>query len=130
MTVRTKSWLERTREGCVFCRMIDTGHGRPTDWEQHGQKLYSFTPLNPVTPGHRLFIPHRHEPSANMSPVLTGELFQEAAQWGARRHEQFNLIINSGKHATQTVFHLHAHYVPRAEGDGLALPWTGQNHEA
>lgn len=24
---------------------------------------------------------------------------------------------------------LHVHYVPRREGDGLALPWTGQGQE-
>jgi diadenosine tetraphosphate (Ap4A) HIT family hydrolase len=37
-----------------------------------------------------------------------------------------NFITSAGRDATQTVFHLHIHIVPRHAGDGLALPWTGQ----
>jgi histidine triad (HIT) family protein len=37
-----------------------------------------------------------------------------------------NIITSVGAEATQTVFHLHLHVVPRRFGDGLALPWTGQ----
>lgn len=41
-------------------------------------------------------------------------------------HEAANLITSRGGAATQTVFHLHVHVVPREAGDGLALPWTPQ----
>ena len=34
-----------------------------------------------------------------------------------------NLITSRGRAATQSVFHLHLHLVPRADNDGLALPW-------
>ena len=37
-----------------------------------------------------------------------------------------NLITSIGAAATQTVFHLHVHVVPRHEGDGLLLPWSNQ----
>lgn len=50
-----KTWLQRTRESCVFCRMVDGRQERPADWVDHG-KTVSFTPLDPVTPGHRLFV--------------------------------------------------------------------------
>lgn len=40
--------------------------------------------------------------------------------------DDFNLITSSGRWATQTVKHLHIHYVPRRKDDGLTLPWTGQ----
>lgn len=35
-----------------------------------------------------------------------------------------NIITSRGSAATQTVYHLHLHVVPRREGDGLGLPWT------
>jgi histidine triad (HIT) family protein len=39
---------------------------------------------------------------------------------------QYNFITSAGKAATQSVMHLHIHIVPRQEGDGLLLPWSGQ----
>ncbi|MFI0712504.1 HIT domain-containing protein [Streptomyces inhibens] len=35
-----------------------------------------------------------------------------------------NVITSRGPSATQTIRHLHIHLVPRADGDGLLLPWT------
>lgn len=40
--------------------------------------------------------------------------------------ESANFITSAGPAATQSVFHLHVHLVPRFEDDGLILPWTGQ----
>jgi hypothetical protein len=40
-----------------------------------------------------------------------------------------NLITSVGADATQSVRHLHIHVVPRREGDGLMLPWSGQLQE-
>jgi len=39
---------------------------------------------------------------------------------------QANIITSIGSAATQTVMHAHIHIVPRAEGDGLKLPWADQ----
>jgi histidine triad (HIT) family protein len=38
-----------------------------------------------------------------------------------------NLSTSKGEAATQSVFHLHVHVVPRQEGDRLPLPWTPQH---
>jgi diadenosine tetraphosphate (Ap4A) HIT family hydrolase len=40
---------------------------------------------------------------------------------------QANIITSIGPAASQTVMHTHLHIVPRTEGDGLHLPWTGQH---
>ncbi len=105
--------------GCVFCEL--------PMWAFHaGDPVLNIEPLNPVVPGHRIFIPRAHVIRADTAPDTTGMVFAEAARWGARRGEDFNLITNAGRAATQSVDHLHIHYVPRREDDGLALPWTGQ----
>ena len=49
-----------------------------------------------------------------------------AARWAEGQEDDFNLITSSGPAATQTIPHIHVHYVPRWPGDGLHLPWTGQ----
>lgn len=107
---------------CVFCLVLENGL-----YVGHDRRVVSFTPLNPVTEGHRLFIHALHSVDARHEPWLTGVVFEVAAQWGRDQvTESFNLITSAGYEATQTVRHLHVHYVPRREGDGLHLPWTGQ----
>lgn len=103
-------------------RQITFDADRPVMW---------FEPLNAVTPGHMLFVPAAHiehgdEFSRDWAGVLT-----EAAYAYAHRVAHaagFNLILNAGAAATQTIDHIHLHYVPRRDGDGLPLPWTGQEN--
>lgn len=111
-----------TQEGCVFCGRYLAGEYLRTE----ASTVMRFEPLNPVTAGHMLFMPKVHVADAAERPYLTARVFEEAAVWGQNRSEQFNLITSAGADATQTVRHLHVHYVPREHGDGLTLPWTGQ----
>lgn len=106
--------------GCPFCGRID-GHA----YDAGDQWSVTFEPLNPVVPGHRLFVPRVHVADALERPDVTGHVMRYAAQWAAgHRMNPCNLITSAGREATQTVFHLHIHVVPRRDGDGLALPWT------
>lgn len=77
----------------------------------------------PVSPGHTLIVPRRHIPSALEA---TSEEF--AAIWsllmeartGIERElkpDGFNIGINDGRAAGQTVMHLHVHLIPRYAGD-------------
>jgi diadenosine tetraphosphate (Ap4A) HIT family hydrolase len=88
--------------------------------------VYKFEPLNPVVPGHRLFIPRAHIANAGESPITAGAVFSAASAYAHKVGGDYNLITSRGRSATQSVFHLHIHYVPREEGDGLSLPWTEQ----
>lgn len=111
---------------CPFCKIID-GDTKATGLKYHAhESVLSFVPLNPVTLGHRLFVPAYHASDAAEVPRVTGEVFAAAAAYAAKQPEDFNLIVNNGPAASQTVYHLHVHYVPRRRDDGLALPWTGQ----
>lgn len=107
---------------CVFCQKIGLGEAvRDT------HSVYSFTPLNPVTEGHRLFVPEAHvEHGDERAPIRTSLAIEAAHTYAQAMGEDFNLITSSGPSATQTIPHIHIHYVPRRPGDGLTLPWTGQ----
>jgi histidine triad (HIT) family protein len=82
-----------------------------------------------VAPGHLLVVPRVHVADATTDPEVTAEVFAAAAEL-ARDLRPCNLITSCGEAATQSVFHLHVHLVPRREGDGLALPWTGTGKPA
>ena len=111
---------------CVFCEILYGAAPAKTVYD--GIATLGIKPLNPVTEGHVLFIPRKHVRDAAEDPGVTSSTFNDAA-WYAQMLRQregldFNLITNAGPAATQTVFHLHVHVVPRREGDGLRLPWT------
>lgn len=110
--------------GCPFCQRITAGE-YDHDLSPHGLQAV-FEPLNPVTPGHLLVVPWVHVESAAADPHVAGEVLGYAARVVQHFGIQANIITSVGPDATQSVFHLHAHIVPRRAGDGLALPWTGQ----
>jgi histidine triad (HIT) family protein len=109
---------------CPFCARIAAGE-YADDMSLPGE-VAVFEPLNPVTPGHLLVVPFRHVKDATAAPHVTGYVMEHAGRLLANLGYQANIITSVGPDASQSVFHLHAHIVPRREGDGLALPWTGQ----
>jgi diadenosine tetraphosphate (Ap4A) HIT family hydrolase len=77
----------------------------------------------PITPGHSLIIPRRHfgsffEATAEERTALLS-LLDEAHAEAARAFSPhgFNIGINDGAAAGQTVPHLHIHLIPRRLGD-------------
>jgi len=106
---------------CVFCDIL-AGEAPATivrSWEY----AIALVPLNPVTEGHTLVIPDDHVRDVTENPEVSALTMQAAAEYAAEVGP-CNVITSAGREATQTVFHLHLHVIPRREGDGLALPWT------
>ena len=71
----------------------------------------------PVTEGHLLFIPKSRERRANITIC-----FEYAYDWGVRgirdyKWEGFNVGINNGVAAGQSVMWPHVHLIPRRKGD-------------
>ena len=78
----------------------------------------------PVTPLHSLVIPQRHvadffgltpeerEACAELLHQLRNDILKEDAQV-----EGFNIGMNAGQVAGQTIFHSHIHLIPRRQGD-------------
>lgn len=107
---------------CPFCE-INTGRA-PATFVHEWSDTIAIIPLNPVVDGHTLVIPKRHVTDFADDPDVTGATARRTAQL-CRDLDlvHANLITSRGVHATQSVFHLHLHLVPRAANDGLALPW-------
>jgi histidine triad (HIT) family protein len=108
---------------CPFCKII--ARQAPAIFVNTWSDAIAIRPLRPVTPGHVLVIPMRHVRDAGVDPVITGLTMRRAAELMAKLPHA-NLITSRGDLATQTVFHLHVHVIPRVAGDGLHLPWTLQ----
>jgi diadenosine tetraphosphate (Ap4A) HIT family hydrolase len=77
----------------------------------------------PVSPGHALLIPRKHvadwfdaDPATQLALISALPMAREAI---ASHHspDGFNIGINAGKAAGQTIFHLHVHLIPRYNGD-------------
>jgi histidine triad (HIT) family protein len=81
------------------------------------------------TDGHILVLPRAHVADFAADPMVTAATMARAAQLAARLATDttdFNIITSKGAAATQTVWHLHVHLIPRRSGDGLALPWNNE----
>ena len=79
-----------------------------------------FPSLFPVSEGHCLIIPSRHVTNWSDLTVL-----EEGGMWGRARSvmarfdnaDGFNLGVNLGEAAGQTIEHIHIHVIPRRKGD-------------
>ena len=102
---------------CPFCRLPKS---RIVDENEH-----AFAVLDgyPVSPGHRLIIPRRHIVSFFETDHEEREALLLLLDRSKKEldHEHmpagFNVGINDGAAAGQTIPHLHIHLIPRYEGD-------------
>ena len=77
----------------------------------------------PVSPGHSLIIPKRHlgsffdaTPPERAALLVLLDKAKELVE-DERKPDGYNIGINDGAAAGQTVPHLHIHLIPRYEGD-------------
>lgn len=102
---------------CPFCTLPES---RIVEENEHAVLILDGFP---VSPGHSLIIPKRHvgsffEVSAQERAALF-ELLDRAQVLATDHHcpDGFNIGINDGAAAGQTVPHLHIHLIPRYHGD-------------
>jgi histidine triad (HIT) family protein len=107
---------------CVFCAIAD---GRtPAIIIREWPDVIAIRPCDGgVTYGHVLVIPRAHVADAGADPAVAARTMTCAAELMAE-HPAANIITSRGSAATQTVFHLNIHVIPRVIDDGLLLPWT------
>lgn len=77
----------------------------------------------PLNPGHCLIVPRRHTPLFwDLSPEETATVFDVLAEARKLIEEKFapdgyNIGVNVGDAAGQTIGHVHVHLIPRYRGD-------------
>ncbi len=116
-----------TEPSCAFCQIATTDNLGQVIWR--GRDCVAVEPYHPVVPGHVLVMPRIHVHGALSRPAISARAMLDAMDY-VRLHPQYgscNVITSVGGEATQTVFHLHIHVIPRQKDDGLSLPWTGQS---
>jgi histidine triad (HIT) family protein len=101
------SWVSSSE--CLFCRLAREGdHVRKADG------FLAITDINPKAPVHLLVLPERHvETFRDVAAFSAGEakrmlefVAETAREAGL---EDYQVIVNVGRGAGQTVFHLHWH---------------------
>jgi diadenosine tetraphosphate (Ap4A) HIT family hydrolase len=70
----------------------------------------------PCTPGHRLYVP-RYDSDQLIGQCLTDALRDGQAMVAAGECDGFNIGMNWGTAAGQTVMYPHIHLIPRRSGD-------------
>ena len=103
---------------CPFCRLA-----RRVEIICETDTCVAFYDGYPVSPGHALIIPKRHVASYFNLTNHEREAMNVMAQYvkqkiDCRFHpDGYNIGINVGKAAGQSVFHVHMHLIPRYKGD-------------
>ena len=107
-----------TDRPCPFCERIRAG--RVLDERGPAVAIADAFPLNP---GHTLIIPRRHEPdffalsTAELEAMLALLRDARARVASVERPDGFNLGVNVGVAAGQTIDRAHIHLIPRFSGD-------------
>jgi histidine triad (HIT) family protein len=111
-------------ENCLFCKII-TGE-IPSQKIYEDENCIAFNDISPKAPIHILAVPKIHTEAVHTiknGENIANNLFSAVSKIVKEQNLEENgyrLIINSGKHGGQTVFHLHIHILGGANlGDNF-----------
>jgi diadenosine tetraphosphate (Ap4A) HIT family hydrolase len=111
---------------CVFCAIV--AGDAPAVRIHEDDDYLAFLDIRPIVRGHTLVVPKKHTvdltdtPSATMAGLVrVGQRIGQAARASELRADGNNIVINDGKAAFQSVFHIHLHVAPRQDGDKLSF---------
>lgn len=108
---------------CLFCRVA--GEEIPADVIHSDPEVVAFRDIHPQAPTHVLIIPRKHIPSVtdldSHEAGVMGRLFLVARDLARKEgiaEEGYRLVVNTGRGAGQSVFHVHMHLL-----GGRSLKW-------
>ncbi|RMA96963.1 HIT family protein [Hydrogenothermus marinus] len=109
--------METINEKCPFCNMSNE------NIIIQNKHCYAIFDKYPVNKGHMLIIPFRHFDNyfdaTKEEKVSILDLIDEAKEFLDKKFKPdgYNIGVNIGKYAGQTIFHVHIHLIPRYKGD-------------
>jgi histidine triad (HIT) family protein len=118
---------------CPFCN-IAAREDEDTREVYRDANTVAFFPLEPATLGHTLVIPRRHVTDVwglhdDLVCCLAKTTLRVAHAIRRAMHpDGLNIIQSNGAAATQTVFHVHVHVVPRWEADAIGRIWPPETN--
>lgn len=108
---------------CIFCKIA--AKQIPAKLVHEDDMAIAFEDINPQAPTHILIVPKHHVPDIHsMTPAdrqMVGHLFliaQSIAEKQGLDQRGYRMVINNGRDAGQTVFHIHLHLL-----SGRSFAW-------
>ena len=107
--------MNNPNDPCLFCN--------PRGVTRRNALAYCTRDSYPVSPGHSLVIPFRHCSSFfELAPEEVAACMELVAQERKALDDEFNpdgynVGMNVGQAAGQSIFHVHIHLIPRYAGD-------------
>ncbi|GAB1613569.1 MULTISPECIES: HIT family protein [Mammaliicoccus] len=113
----------------IFSKIIDGEI--PSFKIYENEHVYAFLDISQVTKGHTLLIPKKASPNIYETDAETMKHISEAlpivanAIKKAFNPDGLNIIQNNGEFASQSVYHIHFHLIPRYKDDidGFGYIW-------
>lgn len=105
-------------EDCIFCQQENL------EIIKSGENVFAVRDTSPVTKGHTLIIPKSHRTDffdMNAEERMESLQFLDEIKSDLESKDLsitgFNIGLNCGASAGQTIFHCHMHLIPRREND-------------
>lgn len=119
-------------QDCPFCEIVDRDDpdAREVYRDEH---TVAFFPTEPAVLGHTMVIPRAHVPDiwhlddATAQQLSLTTLRIATAIRDTLRPDGLNIIQSNGEAASQSVFHLHVHLVPRRNRDRIGRIWPPES---
>ena len=106
---------------CIFCNIVD--HKAHAEILYESDNVLSFLDINPVNFGHTLVITKKHYedflsvPKHELDHIIRAVQAISDVIKTKLGCDGFNIVINNGSAAGQTVSHFHFHIIPRFHND-------------
>lgn len=115
------------KSSCAFCDIVQERTPAAVVWRD--DDCICFMDRYPMNLGHSLVVPKKHYTFLSEMPVAeVGKLFEHVARISnatckVLKPDGVNIGQSNGEVASQNIFHVHVHIVPRFKGDAKEGFW-------